>query len=95
MSTYDYLMVMKSVRVADLKAHLSEHLRSVRRGHPIVVMDRDTPIAQVLPFRAEPGNLAVRQPKPGVGKPKDFLLPEPLALRRDVVTLLLAERHDR
>jgi prevent-host-death family protein len=95
MSIYDYLMVMKSVRVADLKAHLSEHLRSVRRGHPITVMDRDTPIAQILPFRAEPANLAVRQPKPGTGKPKDFRLPEPLALRGDVVALLLADRRER
>jgi prevent-host-death family protein len=95
MSIYDYLMVMKSVRVADLKAHLSEHLRSVRRGHPITVMDRDTPIAQILPFRAEPANLAVRQPKPGIVKPKDFRLPEPLALRGDVVALLLADRRER
>jgi prevent-host-death family protein len=95
MAIYDYLMVMKSVRVADLKAHLSEHLRSVRSGHPIAVMDRDTPIAQILPYRAEPANLAVRQPKPGVGKPKDFRLPEALALRGDVVTLLLAERGER
>jgi prevent-host-death family protein len=95
MSTYDYLIVMKSVRVADLKAHLSEHLRSVRRGHPIAVMDRDTPIAQILPYRAEPTSLAVRQPKPGVGKPKDVRLPEPLALRMDVVTLLLADRRER
>ena len=95
MSIYDYLMVMKPVRVADLKAHLSEHLRSVRRGHPIAVLDRDTPIAQLLPFRGEPANLAVRQPKPGMSKPKDFRLPEPLALRGDVVTLLLADRRER
>jgi antitoxin (DNA-binding transcriptional repressor) of toxin-antitoxin stability system len=92
---HDYLMVMKCVRVAELKAHLSEHLRLVRRGHPIVVMDRDTPIAQILPLRAEPGNLPVRQAKPGAGKPKDFRLPEPLAVRGDVVTLLLADRRER
>jgi antitoxin (DNA-binding transcriptional repressor) of toxin-antitoxin stability system len=95
MVIYDYLMVMKSVRVADLKAHLSEHLRSVRRGHPNAVMDRDTPIAQILPFRAELANVPVRQPKPGVGKPKDFRLPEPLALHGDVVSLLLADRRER
>ena len=95
MAICDYLMVMKSVRVADLKGHLSEHLRAVRRGHPLTVMDRDTPIAQILPYRTEPTNLAVRQPKPGVGKPKDFRFPEPLKLRRDVVTLLLADRLER
>jgi len=95
MVIYDYLMVMKSVRVADLKAHLSEHLRSVRRGHPIAVMDRDTPIAQILPLRSEPGDLPVRQAKSGAGKPKDFRLPEALALHGDVVTLLLADRRER
>jgi len=86
---------MKAVRVAELKAHLSEHLRSVRRGHPIAVMDRDTPIAQILPLPAEPGTLPVRPPKPGAGKPKDFRLPEPLGVRGDVVTLLLADRRER
>jgi prevent-host-death family protein len=91
----DYLMVMKSVRVADLKGHLSEHLRAVRRGHPLTVMDRDTPIAQILPYQAEPANLAVRQPGPGVPKPKDFQLPKPLKIHRDVVSLLLADRHER
>jgi len=91
----DYLMVMKSVRVADLKGHLSEHLRSVRRGHPLTVLDRDTPIAQILPYRTDGANLPVRQPKLGMGKPKDFRLPEPLKLRRDAVTLLLADRRER
>jgi len=95
MAIHDYLMVMKSVRVADLKGHLSEHLRAVRRGHPLTVMDRDTPIAQILPYRADPTNLAVRQPKPGARKPKDFQLPEPLKLRRDAVALLLADRRER
>ncbi len=95
MATYDYLMVMKSVGVADLKGHLSEHLRSVRRGHPLMVMDRDTPIAQILPYRADPASLPVRQPRPGAGKPMDFRLPEATKLRRDAVTLLLADRNER
>lgn len=95
MSTYDYLIVMKSVRVADLKGHLSEHLRSVRRGHALTVMDRDTPIAQIVPYRAEPANLAVRQPKAGAVKPKDYKLPRPLKITRDVVSLLLADRQER
>jgi len=86
---------MKSVRIADLKGHLSEHLRSVRRGHPLMVMDRDTPIAQIIPYLAESASLPVRQPKPGVGKPKDFRLPEPLKLGVEVVDLLLVDRRER
>jgi prevent-host-death family protein len=95
MATYDYLMVMKSVRVADLKGHLSEHLRNVRRGHPLTVMDRDTPIAQILPYRTELASLPVRQPRPGAGKPKDFRLPDSMKMHGDVVALLLADRNEQ
>lgn len=42
-------MAMKRVRVAELKDHLSEHLRSVERGAKVLVLDRDRPIAQIVP----------------------------------------------
>jgi len=35
-------MIMIDVRIADLKARLSEHLRSVRNGGTLTVLDRDT-----------------------------------------------------
>jgi prevent-host-death family protein len=41
---------MKNVRIADLKNNLSRHLERVRRGGQITVLDRDTPIARILPF---------------------------------------------
>jgi len=53
-------MVMKSVGIADLKAHLSKHLRSVRRGHPITVLDRATPVAVIVPHRQDGPALASR-----------------------------------
>ncbi len=40
------------VRIAEFKNKLSKYLRSVQRGHEIVVKDRDTPIARVVPYRA-------------------------------------------
>src|SRR3990172_4833793 len=52
---------MKEVRIADLKARLSEHLRYVRRGHELTVLDRDTPIARLVPVEA-PTGLAIRRP---------------------------------
>ena len=45
---------MSDVRIADLKARLSEHLRSVRNGGTLTVLDRDTPIARIVPFAAPP-----------------------------------------
>jgi prevent-host-death family protein len=44
---------MTRVGVADLKAHLSEHLRSVRKGRRITVVDRSTPIAELVPIQAD------------------------------------------
>ena len=41
---------MHTVRIADLKNNLSRHLVRVRRGAEITVMDRDTPVARLVPY---------------------------------------------
>lgn len=41
---------MKTVNVAELKNHLSAYLNEVRAGREIVVRDRRTPIARILPI---------------------------------------------
>jgi prevent-host-death family protein len=91
----DYLEIMKTIRIAELRAHLSAHLRSVRRGHPLVVVDRDTPIAQIVPCPGGVLSHPIRQPLPQSCKPKDFRPPGPLKLRHDPVALLLDDRHLR
>lgn len=92
----DYHMVMKDqVRVAELKARLSEYLRRVRRGQRITVLDRDTPVARLEPVTHGPGPLVVRQPAPGAPRPGDLVLPPPLRLRVDVMHLLAEERGER
>lgn len=50
------------VRIADLKAHLSQHLRLVRAGGSFTIMDRDTPIARVEPIRLERPRLVIHPP---------------------------------
>jgi prevent-host-death family protein len=40
---------MKQVKIAELKNHLSEHLRAVERGAEIEVTDRNRPIARLVP----------------------------------------------
>ncbi len=40
---------MRAVRIAELKAHLSEHLRAVQDGATVTVLDRNTPIARIVP----------------------------------------------
>ena len=38
----------ESVKIAELKARLSEYLRAVRCGETIAVLDRDTRVAEIL-----------------------------------------------
>jgi prevent-host-death family protein len=88
-------MVMKSVGVAELKGNLSKHLRAVRRGHPLVVLDRNTPVAQLIPYPEGESALPVRRPAEGAGKPSRLRWPGPLKLRSDPVTVLLEDRQGR
>ena len=67
---------MKRVRIAELKARLSEYLRAVRRGETIAVLDRETPVAQIIPVR-ERSALRVRKPAPGTPPPNRVRLPKP------------------
>jgi prevent-host-death family protein len=40
---------MTTVGIRELKAKLSEHLRTVRQGERIQITDRGTPIAEIVP----------------------------------------------
>lgn len=90
---YDYHVGMKGVRIADLKARLSEHLRKVRAGRTVTVLDRNTPIARIVPYEDMHSSLIVRAPRSDAPTLKHLLLPPPLRLRRDIVSLLLEERQ--
>jgi len=83
---------MKQVRIAELKARLSEYLQAVRAGETIVVLDRDTPVAQIVPIR-ERSALRVRKPAAGAPPPNRVPLPKPAKLDIDIVQLLLEERQ--
>jgi prevent-host-death family protein len=92
MTIYGHNMTMRQVRIAELKARLSEYLRAVRRGETIVVLDRETPVAQIVPVRDRVA-LRIRKPAPGTPPPNRVPLPKPLKSTIDVVQLLLEERQ--
>ena len=85
---------MKTVRIAELKARLSEYLRDVRRGQTITVLDRETPVARLVPYDDRP-TLVVRRPVPGAPPIGEVPLPPPLDLPVDAVALLLEDRARR
>ena len=44
---------MKQVRISDLKAHLSEHVRAAETGEVIEVMDRARAVARLVPVERD------------------------------------------
>jgi prevent-host-death family protein len=92
MTSSSHNETMKQVRIADLKARLSEHLRAVRAGETIAVLDRDTPVAQIVPAPDRVA-LRIRKPAPGTPAPNRVPLPKAAGPEIDVVELLLEERQ--
>jgi prevent-host-death family protein len=81
---------MSDVGIAELKARLSEHLRSVRNGATLTVLDRDTPIARIVPYAAQP--LEIRKARRRL---RDLKLPPRPAKRTDSVALIVEDRRRR
>ncbi len=80
----------RTVNVATLKARLSEYLRAARGGHTVVVCDRDTPVARLVPYTAAGPTLVVREPTRSL---RSVVLPKPLGKRVDSLSALLEERQ--
>ena len=93
MTRCDYIHTMaRHVQIAQLKARLSEYLRDVRKGVEVIVLDRKTPIARIVPSTATPHALTIRKPKPGSPRPCDVEIPPPVpGLERPYVLKLLSE----
>ena len=92
---YDHDETMKRALVSELKTHLSSYLAEVRRGHSVIVCDRATPIARLIPYESDeaggfevvPASLPVSELKNVRGlRPKRSI---------DVVRLLREDRDAR
>lgn len=79
-----------SIQMADFKAHLSRYIRDVRQGKPLTLLDRQTPVARVVPYSEKPGKLSVR---PAVRKPSQVRFPAPPKKKLDVVRYAAEERQ--
>lgn len=87
-------MVMKNAKVSELKAHLSAYLARVRKGETVVVCERSTPIARLVPYDDHPSGLAILPPS----RPRSELRKvRPVRPQRpvDVVELLREDRDHR
>ncbi len=52
-----YHGVMKNAKISQVRDHLSEYLRSVRKGETVIVYDRAAPVARLEPVRASAGDV--------------------------------------
>lgn len=82
---------MSKVGIADLKAHLSQHLRKVRRGHTLTILDRETPVAQLVPYDPQ-APLEVRR---ATRAARDVRVPAPSSRLTDSLSALLQDRASR
>ena len=85
-------MTMKQAGVAELKAKLSEYLRSVRKGMEVTVYDRNEPIARLVPY-SPVGPLVVREAVHKYRTLREISLPRSVKLDIDPVELLLEDRQ--
>jgi antitoxin (DNA-binding transcriptional repressor) of toxin-antitoxin stability system len=83
---------MKTITISFFKTHISEELRKVRKGARIVICDRDTPIAEVVPY--SPGlesKAVIRAPKSS-----PFKLPKSsIKIDHDPLEYLMEDREGR
>ena len=91
MTTHDHNQVMSRIGIAELKAHLSQHLKRVRRGGTITVVDRDTPVAQIVSYGADEPLKVRRRTR----KPADLHLPPRANRPTDSLAVLLHDRLKR
>ncbi|MGH6717718.1 MAG: type II toxin-antitoxin system Phd/YefM family antitoxin [Alphaproteobacteria bacterium] len=85
---------MKETNVSGLKARLSEYLAAVRNGETVVVHDRRTPIARLVPVGENPEELNIIEPSRPIAALAKIKAPR-LRRRIDVVRLLRESRDQR
>jgi prevent-host-death family protein len=83
---------MLVVNVSTLKTKLSEKLRLVKKGESLVITDRKTPIASIIPYGAGDELLIERK---AVGRFHTVVVARPSSIDIDALALLEVERGDR
>jgi prevent-host-death family protein len=87
---------MKTVKIAELKDRLSEHLRAVERGAvaEVIVTDRNRPVARILPVERRSARVAVPPSKVPFSSVRNKRF-TPARWPVDSLQLLREERGDR
>ena len=85
-----YFGLVRVRKISEFKAHISQDLAAVRRGERIVILDRDIPVAQVIPHPGEETPLVARSPT----RPLEYRKLG-ISVSRDPLEVLSEERGGR
>ena len=86
------LVTMDSVNIATLKAKLSHYIRTVRAGRQVQILDRNTPVARLIPHSDQNDALPSQ---PASNHLQDVELPSRADRKRNSLQALMEERSDR
>ncbi len=97
---------MKEAKISEVKNQLSRYLALVRKGEVVRILDRDVPVAQIVPITRPAGAPAGREALPdlerkglirrGSGRiPRLLLAKDPPGRPAGVLAALLEERRER
>lgn len=83
---------MNTIGIAELKARLSEHLRAVRAGQSLIVLDRRSPVARLVPYENQDEGIVVEEAR---GQLQELPVPAPVLPETDILVELMDERSER
>lgn len=96
MTISGYNGLMLEIGVAELKGKLSEYLRTVRKGGEVVIKDRETPIARLVPYAESRARLETIPPTMPLKELDKLPFFQPKGLKPgDLEEALREERQDR
>jgi prevent-host-death family protein len=82
---------MENVNIAVLKARLSHYVKTARSGEIVTILDRDTPVARLVPYEDDVDSLPSRHPR---HRAADVRLPRVRGRGTSSLEALLEDRAD-
>lgn len=83
---------MKTYNISELKAHISEAIRYVKKGNNVQILDRETPVATLIPAAKNKDDLKIRLPS---GKSKIATIYTDITIKDDIQKILQEDRSRR
>lgn len=85
-----------SANVSKLKLHLGKYLKMVRRGRDVIVLDRSTPVAKLVPYTDDAADVISISPPSEDPAELAGLCFDPIeSAAASSLDFLLAERRER